>query len=70
MTYDFPPIPLDPVVTVEIVCEADICVDLITVYHVCEETVYVGPGVPNYFVMPGTSCAVLPGPMSTLNDGD
>ena len=60
MTYDFPPIPLDPVVTVETVCEADLCVDLITVYHVCGETVYVGPGVPRYFVMQGTSCAVLP----------
>lgn len=63
MIYDFPPIPLDPIVTVETVCETDLCVDLIIVYHVCGETVYVGPGVPNYFVMPGTSCAVLPGPM-------
>ena len=67
MTYDFPPIPLDPIVTVETVCEAALCVDLITVYHVCGETVYVGPGVPNYFVMPGTSCSVLPGKMGRDN---
>ena len=63
MTYDFPPTLLDPIVTVETVCEAALCVDVITVYHVCGETVYVGPGVPNYFVMPGTSCNVLPGKM-------
>ena len=63
MIYDFPPIPLTPIVTVETVCEADLCVDLITVYHVCGETIYVGPGVPNYFVMPGASCSVLPGKM-------
>ena len=63
MSPDLPPIPPDLQVTVETVCETPFCVDLITVYHVCGETVYVGPGVPNYFVMPGASCAVLPGKM-------
>ena len=63
MIYDLPPIQLDPIVTVETVCETPLCVDVITTYYLCGETVYVGPGVPNYFVMPGTSCAVLPGPM-------
>jgi len=63
MTYDLPPVPLDLLVTVETVCETPFCVDRITAYHVCGETVYVGPGVPNYFVMPGASCAVLPGAM-------
>lgn len=66
MTYDLPPTPLDPIVTVETVCETPFCVDLITVYYVCGETVYVGPGVPRYYVMPGTLCSGLPGKMGLV----
>lgn len=67
MTYDHPLIQIDQIVTVETVCEAALCVDLITVYHVCGETVYVGPGVPAYFVMPGAFCSQLPGKMETTS---
>lgn len=54
----------EPVVTVEVVCELAGCVDGITVFHVCGEIVYVGPGVPNYWLLPGAPCSALPGPMS------
>ena len=47
---------LEPVVTVEVECRMSGCVDGITVFHVCGETVYVGPGVPNYWLLPGAPC--------------
>ncbi len=64
MTYDMPPIDFAPVVTIETIGEG--FPDTITVYHVCGEVIYVGPGVPNYYVMPGALCSALPGKMGLV----
>ena len=61
MTYDLPPIDFAPMVTVETIGEG--YPDGIAVYYVCGEVVYVGPGVPRYYVMPGALCSGLPGKM-------
>jgi len=66
MTPAVPPIDLTPMVTVETVGEG--LPDFIAVYHVCGETVYVGPGAPNYYVMPGALCSALPGKMGNENE--
>lgn len=64
MSPAMPPIDFAPTVQVETIGEG--FPDAITVYHVCGEVVYVGPGVPSYYVMPGTLCSALPGKMGLV----
>jgi len=63
MTYDIPPIDMNPVVTVETISDSAGFPDGISFFHLCGEVVHVGPGVPRYYVMPGTLCSALPGKM-------